>query len=47
MKALADPFLGDRLPAFHRLAWAQWTVDEISTGAPFRHLLDVRGAAAA
>ena len=45
--ALTDPFLGDRLPAFHRLAWAQWTVDEISTGVPFRHLLQTKVQAAA
>lgn len=36
---LEDPFLGDRLPMFQRLAWAQWSVDEIAEGAPFRCLL--------
>lgn len=33
------PFLGDRLPAFRRLAYAQWTADEIATGEPFARLL--------
>lgn len=36
---LENPFLGDRLPMFQRLAWASWTADEISTGEPFRNLL--------
>ena len=30
---------GDRQSAFERLAWAQWTMEEIAAGAPFRHLL--------
>lgn len=29
-----------RLAAFERLACAQWTLDEIATGAPFKQLLD-------
>lgn len=29
----------DRFAAFSRLAWAQWTVDEIARGDAFRHLL--------
>lgn len=36
---LENPFLGDRLPMLRRLAWAQWTVDEIAQGEPFRWLL--------
>lgn len=28
-----------RADAFERLAWAQWTVEEIATGDPFRRLL--------
>lgn len=36
------PPVGDRLAGFRDLAWAQWSVDEIAAGAPFRHLL--RGA---
>lgn len=31
--------LGEREPHFERLAWAQWTVDEIASGEPFRRLL--------
>ncbi len=34
-----DPAYPDRLPVFQRLAWAQWHIDEIAKGAPFRHLL--------
>ena len=45
--ALADPFLGDRLPAFHRLAWAQWQISEITNGEPFRRLLHTEVKAAA
>ncbi len=29
----------EREPAFERLAWAQWTLDEISSGEPFKRLL--------
>ena len=28
-----------RLAMFRRLAWAQWTIDEIASGEPFRRLL--------
>jgi hypothetical protein len=31
--------------AFERLAWAQWTVDEIASGEPFRRLLEHKAAA--
>jgi hypothetical protein len=39
-----SPFLrmgmtATRQAAFERLAWAQWTVDEIAAGVPFVHLL--------
>lgn len=34
-----NPVLPDRLPHFQRLAWAQWSVDEIASGEPFRRLL--------
>lgn len=37
---LEAPFLGDRLPMFQRLAWAQWSAQEISTGEPIRRLLN-------
>ena len=33
-----DPPLPDRLPAFERLACAQWTLEEIASGEPFRRL---------
>lgn len=36
---LEQPFLGDRLPMFQRLAYASWTADEIATGGPFEWLL--------
>lgn len=31
--------VGERQGGFQRLAWAQWTVEEIGRGEPFRHLL--------
>ena len=34
-----QPLYGDRQAAFERLAWAQWTMEEIAAGDPFRHLL--------
>lgn len=36
---LESPFLGDRLPMFRDLAWAQWRLDEIARGEPFRWLM--------
>lgn len=36
---LEDPFLGDRLPMFQRLAWAQFSSSEIASGWPLKHLL--------
>lgn len=33
------PFLGDRLPMFQKLAWAQWSLKEIESGEAFRWLL--------
>lgn len=33
---LESPFLGDRNPMFHRLGWAQWTVDEVASGEAFK-----------
>lgn len=39
-----------REAALHGLAWAQWTIEEIASGVPFRHLLrhtwQAQGAAA-
>jgi hypothetical protein len=36
---IEQPFLGDRLPMLQRLAWAQWSLSEITTGEPFARLL--------
>ena len=36
---IEDPFLGDRLPMFRRLAWAQFSAKEIETGEPIRRCL--------
>lgn len=33
------PFTGDRLPMLRRLAWAQWSVEEVQEGTPFKWLL--------
>jgi hypothetical protein len=39
LRDIENPFLGDRLPMFERLAWAQFFMDEIENGEPFmRHL---------
>lgn len=42
---IEDPWMGDRTPHLERMAWAQWTLDEISRGVPFRLLLGERQAA--
>ncbi len=34
---IEDPYLGDRAPAFNRLAVSQWSMSEIRSGEPFRH----------
>jgi hypothetical protein len=39
-KAAANSVEDARLPALQRMAWAQWTVDEIASGEPFRRLLE-------
>lgn len=36
---IESPFLGDRLPMLKRLAWSQWTLDEVRRGEPFAWLL--------
>lgn len=36
---LEDCFIGDRLPMFQRLAWAQWTSAELASGTPIEWLL--------
>lgn len=38
-KPLPEAYRGDRSEFLTRLAWAQWTVEEIGSGAAFRHLL--------
>lgn len=35
-----SPATPERQPHFEKMAWAQWTIDEIATGAPFRHILN-------
>lgn len=35
-----NPTMGDRLPAFRRMAWAQWTNEEIESGEAVRWLLN-------
>lgn len=37
---LENPFLGCREAAFAKLAWAQWTCEELSTGEPFNYLIE-------
>ncbi|CDX26708.1 conserved hypothetical protein [Mesorhizobium plurifarium] len=39
LEHLEDPFVGDRMPMFRRLAYAQWTIAEIKAGEPFPWLL--------
>jgi hypothetical protein len=39
---IEKPDCGDRLPMFRRLAWAQWSAAEISTGWPIQWLLKSR-----
>jgi hypothetical protein len=34
-----EPFYGDRDPMMQRLMQSMWTVEEIASGEPFRHLL--------
>ncbi len=37
---LSAPLTGPRLPALERLAWCQWTLDEIRNGEPFRRIME-------
>lgn len=39
LAAIDAPPMPAREPAFERLAWAQWSVDEIERGEPFHYLL--------
>lgn len=36
---LENPWLGERMPTLHRIAWAQWWVEEIASGEAFAELL--------
>lgn len=36
---IEDCFTGDRGPMFHRLSWAQWSLEEVRTGKAFEHLI--------
>ena len=38
IEAIEAPRRPDRLPALERLAWAQWSLAEIESGAPFARL---------
>lgn len=44
---IEGPYLGDRLPMFRRLAWAQWSAAEIASGEPIRCLLKWRSTRSA
>jgi hypothetical protein len=35
---IEEPYLGDRGLMLHRLSWAQWTLDEVTKGEPFKWL---------
>lgn len=41
LETIEDPFLGDRQPMLHRLSYAQWSIEEISTGEPLKRLLEL------
>jgi hypothetical protein len=43
---IENPWTGDRTPHLERMAWAQWSVEEIASGVPFRLLLQKREEAA-
>jgi hypothetical protein len=40
LRYIEEPYVGDRLPMFERLAWAQFWLDEIETGEPFARFLE-------
>lgn len=39
LSQIANPPMPDRLPVFERMAWAQWSLDEIRTGEALSHYL--------
>lgn len=41
--AIDAPVMPDRQPHFERMAWAQWRLEEIESGEPFRSLLSPAG----
>lgn len=41
---LENPFLGDRTPTFEKLSWAQWSMQEVASGAAFSYLLGGEGS---
>ena len=41
---ISEPFYGDRLGMFRKLAWAQWSLQEITAGLPFQMLKTCRGS---
>lgn len=40
LRTIDNPQLPDRMPTLHRLAWAQWHVEEIARGEPFQYLFN-------
>ena len=40
IKHIEDPFVGDRTLELEKCAWAQWNNAELSSGLPFKRLLD-------
>lgn len=36
---LENPYRGDRAATFHRIGWAQWTVDEVRSGEAIRKVM--------
>lgn len=41
MGPIDDPVMPDRMPHLEAMAWAQWRLEEIESGAPFKRLLDI------
>lgn len=38
---LENPWLGDRVPMFHRIGWAQWTPEEIMSGEAIKTVMKI------
>lgn len=43
LTSVESPDLPDRQSHFELMSWSQWTISEISSGDPFRHLLPAAG----